>query len=224
MSGFSTKELMPRVDSTLRESSSEVVVPTPWGTFGMRAWNFADGSEHLSVRAVNQQGAPIPDADPGAPAVRIHSECATGDIFGSLRCDCGPQLHQGLQIIQRQGGYLVLLRNHEGRGIGLVNKLRAYALQDAGQDTVDANLSLGVPADARDYRQAVVILRELGLNRVRLVTNNPAKVAALTELDVMVAGTVADEVAPQPLNVEYLQTKKERMNHVLSHPDLEETL
>jgi len=150
--------------------------------------------------------------------VRIHSECATGDIFGSYRCDCGPQLENGLRIIAQQGGWLVYTRNHEGRGIGLVNKLRAYRLQDAGLDTVDANLALGLDADMRDYTQASVILQELGAERIRLVSNNPAKVQALAELGVEVLEMIPDEVPARAENTRYLATKRDRMRHQLVGP------
>ena len=147
--------------------------------------------------------------------MRIHSECATGDIFGSFRCDCGPQLENGLRIIGRTGGYLVYVRNHEGRGIGLVNKLRAYALQDAGLDTLDANLALGLDGDMRDYSQAALILQELGVHEMRLVTNNPAKQEALEGLGLRVTELIPDEIPARVENAHYLHTKRARMRHLL---------
>lgn len=199
----------------LVESTEEVAVPTPNGLFGLRAWRFADGAEHLSARALDRDGNPVPYEGGGAPAVRIHSECATGDIFGSFRCDCGPQLENGLRIIGRTGGYLVYVRNHEGRGIGLVNKLRAYALQDAGLDTLDANLALGLDGDMRDYSQAALILQELGVHEMRLVTNNPAKQEALEGLGLRVTELIPDEIPARVENAHYLHTKRERMRHLL---------
>lgn len=199
----------------LVESTEEVAVPTPNGLFGLRAWRFADGAEHLSARALDRDGNPVPYEGGGAPAVRIHSECATGDIFGSFRCDCGPQLENGLRIISRTGGYLVYVRNHEGRGIGLVNKLRAYALQDAGLDTLDANLALGLDGDMRDYSQAALILQELGVHEMRLVTNNPAKQEALEGLGLRVTELIPDEIPARVENAHYLHTKRERMRHLL---------
>ncbi|WP_370592463.1 GTP cyclohydrolase II [Rothia sp. ZJ1223] len=213
--GVSPEQLMPRVDSELVESTQPVLVPTEYGVFAMRAWAFADGSEHLSATAVDAEGRWTFDGE--LPhAVRVHSECATGDIFGSFRCDCGSQLEQGLELLHRLGGTMLYMRQHEGRGIGLVNKLRAYALQDQGLDTVDANLALGLPEDARDYRQAAVIVCALGLEKIRLVTNNPAKATALEGLGIEVAELVPDVVEPRLENRAYLKTKRERMNHRLA--------
>lgn len=208
-------DMVPNPSPLLVESTEEVAVPTPNGLFGLRAWRFADGAEHLSVRALDRDGNPVPYEGGGAPAVRIHSECATGDIFGSFRCDCGPQLENGLRIIGRTGGYLIYVRNHEGRGIGLVNKLRAYALQDAGLDTLDANLALGLDGDMRDYSQAALILQELGVHEMRLVTNNPAKQEALEGLGLRVTELIPDEIPARVENAHYLHTKRERMRHLL---------
>lgn len=217
-----SKELIPVVDPQLIAQSPAVCVPTAHGHFKMIAWQFADGSEHLSLQAVGAEGNPRTvsgeknDAGTFGPAVRIHSECATGDIFGSYRCDCGAQLAQGLRIIQKRGGYLIYARQHEGRGIGLVNKLRAYSLQSEGLDTVDANLAQGLAADQRDYRQTAVILRALELDTIQLISNNPAKQQALTELGITVTGLISDEIKPRPENHTYLETKRERMNHLLT--------
>lgn len=196
------------------DSSRPVIVPTPHGNFSMRAWSFPDQHELLSATAVDEQGNVI-DADNPVPLVRIHSECLTGDVFGSFRCDCGPQLHQGLEQIAAQGGTLVYVKGHEGRGIGLVNKLKAYGLQDEGLDTVDANLALGFRADARAYRQSARVLRDLGITRIRLITNNPAKAEALTDLGLAVHSLEPDEVPPRHENARYLATKRERMRHRL---------
>ena len=208
-------DMVPNPSPLLVESTEEVAGPTPNGLFGLRAWRFADGAEHLSARALDRDGNPVPYEGGGVPAVRIHSECATGDIFGSFRCDCGPQLENGLRIIGRTGGYLVYVRNHEGRGIGLVNKLRAYALQDAGLDTLDANLALGLDGDMRDYSQAALILQELGVHEMRLVTNNPAKQEALEGLGLRVTELIPDEIPARVENAHYLHTKRERMRHLL---------
>ena len=228
-----SESLMPEQSDQLIASSPEVPVPTPHGLFGMRAWAFADGAEHISLRALDNQGQPVPFsvradsvdeenlyapvcAPEFVPAVRIHSECATGDLFGSYRCDCGPQLEQGLSIISRHGGYLLYMRHHEGRGIGLVNKLRAYALQDQGLDTVDANLELGLPAEARQYSAAARILHELGAEKIALVSNNPAKQQALSELGIDVVTRIPDEIPARAENARYLDTKRTRMHHLLS--------
>lgn len=146
--------------------------------------------------------------------VRLHSECLTGDAFGSLRCDCGPQLDAALTAVAAAGrGVVVYLRGHEGRGIGLLDKLRAYRLQDAGADTLDANLALGLPGDARDYGGAAAVLVDLGVRSARLITNNPAKVTALSALGVRVVERVAHPAAVTPQNRRYLATKRDRMAH-----------
>ncbi|MCL6549694.1 MAG: bifunctional 3,4-dihydroxy-2-butanone-4-phosphate synthase/GTP cyclohydrolase II [Acidothermus cellulolyticus] len=151
--------------------------------------------------------------------VRAHSECLTGDVFGSLRCDCGPQLEAAMNAVADSGrGVIVYLGGHEGRGIGLLDKLRAYQLQDAGLDTVDANLSLGLPADARDYSTAAHVLRDLGVRSVRLLSNNPAKAAALEAYGVRVLGRIPLPTHANPRNLRYLRTKRDRMGHDLILP------
>jgi len=148
--------------------------------------------------------------------VRVHSECLTGDVFGSRRCDCGPQLHAALRRVADEGrGVVLYMRGHEGRGIGLLHKLQAYELQDSGQDTVDANLALGLPADARDYGQGAQILAELGVRSMRLLTNNPAKRAGLEGYGLSITERVPLEVVPNADNLHYLRTKRDRMGHVL---------
>ena len=147
--------------------------------------------------------------------MRVHSECLTGDAFGSLRCDCGPQLHAAMRTVAERGGAVVYLRGHEGRGIGLLAKIGAYELQDAGLDTVEANLELGWPADRREYGGAAAILAELGLTEIDLLTNNPAKVVGLRADGITVTGTIRLEVGHGPHNHDYLVTKKVHMGHVL---------
>jgi GTP cyclohydrolase II len=149
------------------------------------------------------------------PLVRLHSECLTGDVLGSLRCDCGQQLGAALELIGSAPSGVLLYLPQEGRGIGLANKIRAYALQDQGLDTVDANLALGLPVDRRDYAAAAHILLSLGLSQVRLLTNNPAKSAALEKHGVQVIERVPLAVPPNPINLEYLRTKADRMGHLL---------
>jgi GTP cyclohydrolase II len=147
--------------------------------------------------------------------VRIHSECVTGDALGSLRCDCGPQLAYAMERISELGeGYIVYLRNHEGRGIGIAEKIKAYALQDQGMDTVDANLALGHPADLRDFRDAGAILAHLGVTEVRLLTNNPRKADALDLAGIKVEIETSD-VGSNPFNEKYLATKREKFEHLL---------
>jgi GTP cyclohydrolase II/3,4-dihydroxy 2-butanone 4-phosphate synthase/GTP cyclohydrolase II len=201
-------------------SSEPVVVPTPEGRFEVVGWQLPGGpgevvAEHLSLTAPRPGGAPAGEP----PLVRLHSECLTGDVFGSYRCDCGPQLHLALRRIAADGGTLLYLRNHEGRGIGLVNKLRAYKLQDGGADTVEANELLGLPADARDYSAAAAILHRLGLTRIRLLSNNPAKAEHLEDLGIDVVAMVPNEVPARPENHDYLTTKRDRMRHRLHHLD-----
>lgn len=183
-------------------------VPTSYGTFVAHAYrSLTDGEEHVAYVMGDVKGG-----DP--PLVRLHSECLTGDIFASLRCDCGQQLRVALQVISEQGrGVLVYLRGHEGRGIGIGHKLRAYALQDSGLDTVEANEAQGLPVDARSYGLAAGILLDLGITSLRLMTNNPLKVAGLEELGLEVTERVPIEIEPNPENVRYLATKRDRLGH-----------
>ncbi|WP_427017284.1 GTP cyclohydrolase II [Pseudarthrobacter sp. P1] len=191
-----------------------VQLPTPLGTFATQAWiDHASGAEHLSV------SVPQPADYAGEPPlVRLHSECLTGDVFGSYRCDCGEQLDYALGLIRAQGGTLVYLRGHEGRGIGLANKLAAYALQDGGADTVEANEQLGLPVDSRDYQAAAEILHQLGLGSIRLLSNNPLKHQHLADHGINVVAMVPTEVPSRDENIRYLQTKRDKMHHNLSLP------
>ncbi|MDO5735882.1 MAG: GTP cyclohydrolase II [Propionibacteriaceae bacterium] len=184
-------------------------LPTRHGVFEMVGYAGVDGAEHVAL----VWGQPhVPAMEP--PLVRVHSECLTGDAFGSYRCDCGEQLDAALAAISRTpAGAVVYMRGHEGRGIGLLNKLRAYALQDAGRDTVDANTDLGLPIDARDYRQGADILRDLGIPAVRLLTSNPAKQIALEALGITVAGRQRLNVSDRAENSSYLNSKRSRMEH-----------
>ncbi|HET7068008.1 MAG TPA: bifunctional 3,4-dihydroxy-2-butanone-4-phosphate synthase/GTP cyclohydrolase II [Nocardioides sp.] len=200
-----TEELVERVAQTW--------LPTRHGDFTAYGYRSRiDGSEHLAL-VYGDVGGPEP------VLTRVHSECLTGDVFGSQRCDCGPQLDDALARIVAAGrGVVVYLRGHEGRGIGLVAKLEAYALQDTGRDTVDANLDLGLPADARHYGAASQVLRDLGVSSVRLLTNNPDKSAALADFGVAVDAQVPLTPRPNPHNLRYLRTKRDRMGHHI--PDL----
>jgi GTP cyclohydrolase II len=166
------------------------------------------GAEHLAILI----GRP---EDHAAPLVRIHSECFTGDLLGSLRCDCGPQLRQAMRCMAQEGAGVLLYMAQEGRGIGLVNKLRAYALQDAGLDTLDANKALGFAADERSFGAAAVMLTALGVTRVRLLTNNPDKLAGLEASGIEVVGRVSLSIAANGVNDSYLETKARRFGHML---------
>ena len=167
--------------------------------------------EHLALVYGDLAGA--------TPLVRVHSECLTGDAFGSLRCDCGDQLASALKMIEEEGQGVVLYMRQEGRGIGLANKIRAYALQDQGHDTVDANLLLNLPADDRKYDMCSIMLGHLQIEQVRLITNNPLKLAALKDLGIDVTDRVPLTVGLNPFNAEYLKTKHDRMSHMYQKDD-----
>lgn len=191
---------------------ADTLLPTEHGNF--RALAFRDrraGVDHIALVAANPDGS-----QPGDDAlVRVHSECITGEAFGSLKCECGPQLDAALDLVHERGGVVVYLRGHEGRGIGLANKLRAYQLQEQGLDTLDANLELGLPADARDYTAAAEILSELGIDSVRLLTNNPDKVAQLEAHGITISERVPLLVGVTEQNLGYLAAKRDRMGHQL---------
>jgi 3,4-dihydroxy 2-butanone 4-phosphate synthase/GTP cyclohydrolase II len=190
------------------EKQAEARMPTKWGEFQMIA--FAKGEEmfpHLAlVHGELSADEPM--------LVRLHSECMTGDLFGSLRCECGEQLEAALQKAAKGNGVIIYLRQ-EGRGIGLINKLKAYNLQDEGYNTVDANVHLGFQPDSRDYSVAIQILEELGLKKIRLMTNNPQKIEAFDEGPIEVVERVPLEITPKDENRHYLLTKKEQMGHML---------
>lgn len=205
---------VPRRRVSLR---AEANVPTSHGTFRFLAYkDRVTGTDHIAVVS-----GEITDE---APLVRVHSECLTGEAFGSLKCECGPQLDAALDTIDREGGIVIYMRGHEGRGIGLINKLRAYSLQERGLDTVDANLALGLPADARDYAAAAGILADLGVEQVRLLTNNTDKVAQLRSFGLDVVEQVPLLVGVGPNNHQYLETKRDRMGHVIDEDDLRDAL
>ena len=194
------------------ERVAETRLPTAHGDFVAYGYKITiDDSEHIAlVHGDLGDGTDV--------LIRVHSECLTGDVFGSRRCDCGPQLDEALARIVEEGrGVVVYLRGHEGRGIGLVAKLQAYQLQDGGRDTVDANLDLGLPADARHYGAATQILRDLGVRSVRLLTNNPAKTTGLQDYGVTVTERVRLTPHPNDHNLAYLLTKRDRMGHDLPH-------
>lgn len=188
---------------------AETRLPTQHGVFRVVGYHDrVTGAEHVAL--ISPQGADGPN-----PLVRLHSECLTGDVFGSQRCDCGDQLNVSLARVAAQGGAVIYLRGHEGRGVGLLHKLEAYALQDQGFDTVDAQTELGLPVDAREYAAGAAILADLGIDSVRLLTNNPLKVKALRDNGITVVAVEGIQVVPGAENAGYLRTKRDRMGHHL---------
>ncbi|MEZ0483276.1 bifunctional 3,4-dihydroxy-2-butanone-4-phosphate synthase/GTP cyclohydrolase II [Fibrella aquatica] len=186
-----------------------VDMPTDWGHFDLIAYKQQNTEDtHLALIKGHWE--------PGEPVlVRVHSSCVTGDIFGSCRCDCGPQLHASMEMVEREGKGVVLYMFQEGRGIGLINKLKAYKLQESGRDTVEANLDLGLPMDARDYGIGAQILRDLGVLKLRLISNNPKKRAGLMGYGLEIVETVPLEMPSNPHNVRYLTTKRDKMGHTI---------
>lgn len=191
------------------EKGDEVDMPTEHGHFRLIPFRQkSNGLEHVAlVKGTWREDEPI--------LVRVHSSCATGDIFGSYRCDCGPQLHKAMELIEQEGKGVIVYLNQEGRGIGLMNKMRAYKLQESGMDTVEANLCLGFKADERDYGVGANILHDLGVTKMRLMTNNPLKRVGLTGYGLTVVENVPIEIEPNDYNRFYLHTKKDRMGHDL---------
>lgn len=197
-------------NESLVEEVAHAKLPNRFGEdFEVRAFrSVLDGTEHLVMQMGDISGAQ------GPCLVRVHSECMTGDVFGSTRCDCGPQLHKAMEMITKEGRGVILYLRQEGRGIGLVNKIRAYALQDKGLDTVEANLHLGFPPDARDYGIGAQILRAIGLKQIRLLTNNPAKRIGLKGYGIEVVGRVPLVAETHKNNAAYMDVKREKMGHV----------
>lgn len=191
------------------EKGEEVDMPTIYGHFRLIPFRQkSNGLEHIALIKGD-----VTTEDP--VLVRVHSSCATGDIFGSMRCDCGDQLHEALRMIEKEGQGAVIYLNQEGRGIGLMDKMRAYKLQEDGMDTVDANICLGHQADERDYGVGAQILRHLGITKMRLISNNPVKRVGLEAYGLSVVENVPIEIKPNPYNEFYMKTKKERMGHIL---------
>jgi 3,4-dihydroxy 2-butanone 4-phosphate synthase / GTP cyclohydrolase II len=184
-----------------------VELPTNWGDFDLIAFRQTNTQEiHMAlIKGTWEPNEPV--------LVRVHSSCVTGDIFGSCKCDCGPQLHTAMQMVEKEGKGVVLYMNQEGRGIGLINKLKAYKLQEQGMDTVQANLALGLPMDSRDYGVGAQILRDLGLGKIRLISNNPQKRVGLLGYGLEIIEQVPIEIQPNPHNEKYLATKRDKMGH-----------
>ncbi|HYI62800.1 MAG TPA: bifunctional 3,4-dihydroxy-2-butanone-4-phosphate synthase/GTP cyclohydrolase II [Acidimicrobiales bacterium] len=193
---------------------AEARIPTRWGDFTSYVFeSVLDGEQHVAMVRGSVHGA-------DDVLVRVHSECLTGDVFGSMRCDCGVQLDAAMQMIAAEDrGVIVYLRGHEGRGIGIGHKIRAYTLQDEGHDTVDANTELGLPVDSREYGIGAQILNDLGLTTMRIITNNPAKYGGLEGFGLDITARVPSIIAPNPENIAYLRTKRDRMGHLLEGLD-----
>jgi 3,4-dihydroxy 2-butanone 4-phosphate synthase/GTP cyclohydrolase II len=191
------------------ERVAEANLPTEFGCFRIVAFREKNTGEEFVALVKGE-------LDPNVPTlVRIHSQCLTGDVFHSTKCDCGRQLQHAMTLIEAEGTGAIVYQQQEGRGIGIINKIRAYALQDAGQDTVEANISLGFEADLRQYDSCVEIIRQLGIRRVRIMSNNPDKIEALKKAGIEVAERVSMEFEPHARSMEYLKTKKEKLGHML---------
>jgi 3,4-dihydroxy 2-butanone 4-phosphate synthase/GTP cyclohydrolase II len=191
------------------ERVADASLPTEWGEFNIAGYRSLTSGEEFVVLYKGEMDRDVPTL------VRIHSQCLTGDVFGSTKCDCGQQLHRTMQMIQEEGRGAIVYQQQEGRGIGIINKIRAYALQDTGADTVEANEKLGLAVDLREYRQCAEILFDLGLCKVRVISNNPLKLRALEEAGLRIVERVSIQVDPRERSAGYLRTKKEKLGHLL---------
>jgi 3,4-dihydroxy 2-butanone 4-phosphate synthase/GTP cyclohydrolase II len=185
-------------------------LPTEYGEFEIAGYRSKTSDEEFVVLCKGEMDPEVPTL------VRIHSQCLTGDVFGSIKCDCGPQLHKTMAMIETEGRGAIVYQQQEGRGIGIINKIRAYALQDEGADTVEANEQLGFEVDSREYQQCAEILFDLGLCKVRVISNNPDKLAALERAGLRIVERIPIEVPPEAPAAHYLRTKKEKLGHLLS--------
>jgi 3,4-dihydroxy 2-butanone 4-phosphate synthase/GTP cyclohydrolase II len=191
------------------ERVAEAKLPTEWGAFQIAGYRSLTSSEEFVVLYKGDMRPDLPTL------VRIHSQCLTGDVFGSTKCDCGEQLHRTMQMIDKEGRGAIVYQQQEGRGIGIINKIRAYALQDEGADTVEANERLGLAVDSREYRQCAEVLFDLGLCKVKVISNNPGKLLALEEAGLEITERISIEVPSSAPAAKYMQTKKEKMGHLL---------
>ena len=189
---------------------AEAKLPTDWGDFRIIGYRSTTSDEDFVVLAKGELRPDVPTL------IRIHSQCLTGDVFGSEKCDCGDQLHRTMEMIQEEGRGAIVYQQQEGRGIGIVNKIRAYALQDEGADTVEANERLDLPVDSRDYRQCAEVLFDLGLCKVKVISNNPGKLKALEDAGLEIVERISIEVPASEFAAKYLRTKKEKLGHLLT--------
>ncbi|HET9527464.1 MAG TPA: GTP cyclohydrolase II [Pyrinomonadaceae bacterium] len=206
----STATCCESVETRTVERVAVANLPTEWGDFQIAAYRSLTTREEFVVLFKGEMRRDVPTL------VRIHSQCLTGDVFGSTKCDCGKQLHRTMQMIEQEGRGAIVYQQQEGRGIGIVNKIRAYALQDQGADTVEANEQLGLAVDLRDYRQCAEILFDLGLCQVKVLSNNPLKLRALEEAGLKIVERVSIEVDATEDAADYLRTKKEKLGHLLT--------
>ncbi len=209
MTAQSSNNCQPRNRTISVEKVATANLPTEIGEFKIAGYRSLDSSEEFVVLYKGEMRKDIPTL------VRIHSQCLTGDVFGSIKCDCGPQLHKAMEMIEAEGRGAIVYQQQEGRGIGIINKIRAYALQDKGADTVEANEKLGFEVDARNYQQCAEILFDLGLCKVRVMSNNPEKLKALEEAGLQIVERVPIDVEAQEPAAHYLKTKKEKLGHLI---------
>ena len=204
---------LPKIRQLSVEKVASANLPTQIGKFKIVGYRSMTSSEEFVVLMKGEMDADVPTL------VRIHSQCLTGDVFGSIKCDCGPQLHLAMEMIEAEGRGAIVYQQQEGRGIGIINKIRAYALQDKGADTVEANEKLGFEVDAREYQQCAEILFDLGLCKVRVMSNNPDKIRALEEAGLQVLERVPIEVESEEPAAHYLKIKREKLGHLLNVAD-----
>jgi 3,4-dihydroxy 2-butanone 4-phosphate synthase/GTP cyclohydrolase II len=203
--------ICPNSPQTLSvERVAEAKLPTEWGDFQIAGYRSLTSTEEFVVLFKGELRPDVPTL------VRIHSQCLTGDVFGSTKCDCGQQLHRTMQMIEAEGRGAVVYQQQEGRGIGILNKIRAYALQDEGADTVEANERLGLAVDSREYQQCAEVLFDLGLCKVKVISNNPGKLRALEEAGLEITERISIEVTPTEPAAKYLRTKREKLGHLLN--------